>query len=170
MERTLAALRPLRMAHCLSRSTLHTPVMRPRHSVVECRSVLSAYQQKKLFSYTSRMGSKKGGSEDSLGQSVKKSTCCHGSSTSQTVSSTASSASMPTSPRTMEFWSSRQTWNRASVNTFRCLVGCTLGDFGAMWFLQAYYAGLGMGPIMAISSASSVLNSPFHFQAHIPST
>jgi hypothetical protein len=50
------------------------------------------------------------------------------------------------------FWGSRFVWKRAGMNTFRCLVGCSLGDFSAMWFLQYYYPGLGIGTIMAISS------------------
>lgn len=50
------------------------------------------------------------------------------------------------------FWASKSIWKRASVNTFRCLVGCTLGDFSALWFLQAFYPNLGVGTIMGISS------------------
>lgn len=51
-----------------------------------------------------------------------------------------------------EFWSSRPTWRRAGVNTLRCLVGCTAGDFSAMWYLQAFHPDLGVGAIMALSS------------------
>lgn len=63
-------------------------------------------------------------------------------------SSTASIASAA-------FWTSNATWRRATVNTFRCLVGCTAGDFSAMWFLQSSYPELGMEWVMAISSSSS---------------
>ncbi|KAI9147012.1 hypothetical protein HJFPF1_13042 [Paramyrothecium foliicola] len=52
----------------------------------------------------------------------------------------------------LAFWSSRPVWNRAMVNTLRCLVGCTLGDFSAMWYLQTVHPGLGISTIMAISS------------------
>jgi hypothetical protein len=31
-------------------------------------------------------------------------------------------------------------------------VGCTVGDFSALWTLQTYAPELGMGTIMAISS------------------
>ncbi|KAH8647671.1 hypothetical protein BX600DRAFT_475707 [Xylariales sp. PMI_506] len=58
-----------------------------------------------------------------------------------------------------QFWSSRPTWRRAAVNTFRCLIGCTTGDFTAMWFLQAWYPELGIGTIMAISMASGLHTS-----------
>jgi hypothetical protein len=57
-------------------------------------------------------------------------------------------------PTALRFWTSTPTWRRAGINTFRCLVGCTLGDFSTMWFLQAWYPELGVGPIMAISSSS----------------
>lgn len=60
--------------------------------------------------------------------------------------------SAPLSATSAAFWSSRPTWNRASVNTLRCLAGCTLGDFTAMWLLQAYYPDLSMGVVMPISS------------------
>lgn len=61
-------------------------------------------------------------------------------------------STQPASMTSKLFWSSGPTWKRASVNTTRCLIGCTLGDFSAMWFLQMYYSDLGMAPIMAISS------------------
>ena len=53
------------------------------------------------------------------------------------------------------FWGSRPLWRRAGINTFRCLVGCSLGDFSAMWFLQAYHPDIGVGAIMGISSKLS---------------
>lgn len=56
----------------------------------------------------------------------------------------------------LAFWSSKPTWGRAGINTFRCLVGCTLGDFSAMWFLQSCYPEIGIGAIMAISSMFNI--------------
>lgn len=56
------------------------------------------------------------------------------------------------SPTTTVFWASRPTWKRSSINTLRCLIGCTLGDFSALWFLQSFYSDLGIGTIMAASS------------------
>lgn len=52
----------------------------------------------------------------------------------------------------VEFWSVGSVWKRASVNTLRCLVGCTTGDFSTLWYLQAYHPGFGMGATMALSS------------------
>lgn len=52
----------------------------------------------------------------------------------------------------LAFWSSRHTWHRSAVNTARCLVGCTLGDFSALWYMQSAYPDLGMGVIMPVAS------------------
>ncbi|KEQ60992.1 uncharacterized protein M437DRAFT_76949 [Aureobasidium melanogenum CBS 110374] len=57
------------------------------------------------------------------------------------------------------FWTCRGTWKRAGINTFRCLVGCTLGDFSALWALQTYTPDLGMGSIMALSMTSGLSTS-----------
>jgi len=37
------------------------------------------------------------------------------------------------------FWTDTNTWKRASFNTLNCLIGCSIGDFGAIIYLQAYY-------------------------------
>ena len=37
------------------------------------------------------------------------------------------------------FWMHRKTWKRASFNTLNCLIGCSIGDFGMIIYLQAYY-------------------------------
>ncbi|EXK28944.1 hypothetical protein FOMG_14799 [Fusarium oxysporum f. sp. melonis 26406] len=72
---------------------------------------------------------------------------------------TASQPSTPPSITSRDFWTLKSAWKRASVNTTRCLIGCTVGDFAAMWFLQAYYPGLSMGIVMPISMASGVSTS-----------
>lgn len=53
-----------------------------------------------------------------------------------------------------KFWSCQGTWRRASVNTLRCLIGCTSGDFAALWMLQLWYPDLAIPVSMAISSMS----------------
>ncbi|MEM6813728.1 MAG: DUF4396 domain-containing protein [Bacteroidota bacterium] len=37
------------------------------------------------------------------------------------------------------FWKDTFKWKRASFNTINCLIGCSVGDFGMIVFLQAYY-------------------------------
>ncbi|KAL5051283.1 hypothetical protein BDW71DRAFT_170724 [Aspergillus fruticulosus] len=63
------------------------------------------------------------------------------------------------SPLTRRFWTCRSTWRRAGINTLRCLVGCTVGDFAALWTLQTYLPELGMGTIMAASMVSGITTS-----------
>lgn len=36
-------------------------------------------------------------------------------------------------------WRNSKNWKRASFNTLNCLIGCSIGDFGMIIFLQAYY-------------------------------
>lgn len=60
-------------------------------------------------------------------------------------------------PTSIQFWTSAPLWRRASVNTLRCLAGCTSGDFSAMWLLQTFYPEIGIGAIMGVASA--LLNS-----------
>lgn len=50
------------------------------------------------------------------------------------------------------FWACRSTWRRAGLNTLRCLAGCSVGDFIALWTLQSYYPDLGMNAIMLAAS------------------
>lgn len=61
--------------------------------------------------------------------------------------------------RDPDFWTCKSTWRRARINTLRCLVGCTIGDFSALWILQTFYPTLGMGVIMGASSNSTTLSS-----------
>jgi copper chaperone CopZ len=39
----------------------------------------------------------------------------------------------------VHFWGNTENWKRASFNTLNCLIGCSIGDFGMIIFLQAYY-------------------------------
>ena len=49
------------------------------------------------------------------------------------------SPAVATSSSWMTFWGDGHLWNRASFNTLNCLIGCSIGDFGMVFFLQAYY-------------------------------
>ncbi|EQL28830.1 uncharacterized protein BDCG_17166 [Blastomyces dermatitidis ER-3] len=66
---------------------------------------------------------------------------------------------IPSSPLSLSFWKSPPIWKRAMLNTLRCLIGCTIGDFSAMWFLQAYYPDLSVGYIMGVAMASGIASS-----------
>ncbi|OAL47015.1 hypothetical protein IQ07DRAFT_574069 [Pyrenochaeta sp. DS3sAY3a] len=69
--------------------------------------------------------------------------------------------SNPTIPpiTSSRFWASNPTWRRAALNTTRCLIGCTVGDFSMMWYLQAFYPAMAIGPVMAISMSCGIATS-----------
>ncbi|KAE8331398.1 hypothetical protein BDV39DRAFT_189811 [Aspergillus sergii] len=81
------------------------------------------------------------------------------SQTSKKYASTTTTIKPALSIWQVKLWNCRSTWKRAGINTLRCLVGCTLGDFSALWVLQTYYPALGMGTIMAASMASGITTS-----------
>ncbi|PYI29656.1 hypothetical protein BP00DRAFT_427275 [Aspergillus indologenus CBS 114.80] len=86
---------------------------------------------------------------------------CHNSTEHSPQTTSASSAPQP-SPYSIlnrSFWTCRSTWKRARINTLRCLIGCTIGDFSALWMLQSFAPGLGMGTIMGLSMASGITTS-----------
>ncbi|OAL22049.1 hypothetical protein AYO20_11285 [Fonsecaea nubica] len=59
------------------------------------------------------------------------------------------------------FWTSKAIWTRSAINTFRCLVGCTSGDFSTMWYLQSAYPELDNVATMSVSSESMARNTPY---------
>ncbi|KAL2219975.1 hypothetical protein M432DRAFT_631194 [Thermoascus aurantiacus ATCC 26904] len=81
------------------------------------------------------------------------------SSSSNPTTSEHQHGSSKTSPFSRSFWTCRHTWKRAAVNTARCLIGCTSGDFSSMWLLQTYRPELGMGMIMPMSMAAGLFTS-----------
>jgi hypothetical protein len=40
------------------------------------------------------------------------------------------------------FWNDTPVWRRAASNTFTCLIGCSIGDFGMLWYLQTLYPAI----------------------------
>jgi len=36
-----------------------------------------------------------------------------------------------------EFWNDQSIWKRSGFNTLNCLIGCSIGDFGMIIYLQA---------------------------------
>jgi cation transport ATPase len=59
----------------------------------------------------------------------------------------------------ISFWKSAKNWKRASFNTFNCLIGCTIGDFGMIIFLQAYFLGTSMAMQMILAIIAGLLTS-----------
>lgn len=57
------------------------------------------------------------------------------------------------------FWDDRIVWSRASFNTLNCLVGCSIGDFGMIIFLQALYPDTSMFMQMVLATVSGLCTS-----------
>lgn len=57
------------------------------------------------------------------------------------------------------FWKDSKTWKRASLNTLNCLVGCSIGDFGMIFYLQAFHPGVSMSLQMALGTISGLFTS-----------
>jgi len=60
---------------------------------------------------------------------------------------------------TYGFWRNRVNWKRASFNTLNCLIGCSIGDFGMIIFLQAYYPGTPMFVQMILAIIAGLTTS-----------
>ncbi|MGD1960841.1 MAG: DUF4396 domain-containing protein [Fulvivirga sp.] len=57
------------------------------------------------------------------------------------------------------FWSDLPKWHRASFNTLNCLIGCSIGDFGMVFFLQAYYPQTPMVSQMVLAIIAGLCTS-----------
>ncbi|KAF3278453.1 hypothetical protein TWF970_004466 [Orbilia oligospora] len=139
------------------RANLHRSYLSPARYLTPVRSISRGVWNVKSTPVLQKIRWKCSGTNDTKSACSKTSTT---TSTSSTATATATAAgNTTTSSSSAGFWSSRQTWNRAMVNTFRCLVGCTAGDFSAMWYLQAFHPEIGIGSIMAVSMASGLSTS-----------
>ena len=56
-------------------------------------------------------------------------------------------------------WRCKSTWNKASVNTLWCLLGCTIGDFGTILFFQYSSYNLATEYIMLLAIVNGILTS-----------
>ena len=57
------------------------------------------------------------------------------------------------------FWSDAKIWKRASFNTLNCLIGCSIGDFGMILFLQFYFPNTSMMIQMILATATGLATS-----------
>jgi hypothetical protein len=74
----------------------------------------------------------------------------------------------------LDFWKDSEAWKRASQNTLNCLIGCSIGDFGMIIFLQSFYPetplwsmmvlAMTMGLITSILFESTILKIKEHFE------
>jgi cation transport ATPase len=69
---------------------------------------------------------------------------------------------MPAKPKATEkrgFWADKKTWKRASFNTFNCLVGCAIGDFAMIIYLQVYHPQTPMWLQMLLAVIAGLVTS-----------
>lgn len=64
-----------------------------------------------------------------------------------------------TSPPISGFWQDLKVWKRASFNTLNCLIGCSIGDFGMILFLQAYFPTTSMIVQMILATTAGLATS-----------
>ncbi|GAB5372347.1 hypothetical protein AAMO2058_001657600, partial [Amorphochlora amoebiformis] len=57
------------------------------------------------------------------------------------------------------FFGDRVVWKRAAANTTRCLIGCSLGDFSMMFYLQSCHPEISVTVTMIASMLSGLSTS-----------
>ena len=59
----------------------------------------------------------------------------------------------------MEFWYQKDKWVSSSLNTFVCLIGCSIGDFGTILYFQIFTDVTSILVIMPIAIINGILSS-----------
>ena len=56
-------------------------------------------------------------------------------------------------------WKCKHTWKRSSYNTFWCLLGCSIGDFGTIAFFQYMQISWPVSLIMSLAIINGIITS-----------
>jgi len=56
-------------------------------------------------------------------------------------------------------WTCKPTWKKASVNTLWCLLGCSIGDFGTIFFFQISQIDFPLIGIMTLAIINGLITS-----------
>ena len=56
-------------------------------------------------------------------------------------------------------WSCKHTWSRSAKNTFWCLLGCSIGDFGTILFFQLTKIPFPVLAIMVLAIINGIITS-----------
>ena len=64
-----------------------------------------------------------------------------------------------TKPVSSFSWTCRHTWRRSAINTLWCLAGCSIGDFGTIFFFQMTAIEWSTLSIMVLAMVNGVLTS-----------
>ncbi|KAI8594285.1 hypothetical protein EDD21DRAFT_393831 [Dissophora ornata] len=95
----------------------------------------------------------------SIDDNIEKKACCHSQSATTVAANKTFLSHSSLSITSRLFWSDPTTWRTASTNTFRCLVGCTLGDMSMLFYLQSFHPTLSPGIAMALAMGSGIMTS-----------
>ena len=60
---------------------------------------------------------------------------------------------------TAAFWRCKVSHNRATINTLRCLAGCSLGDYSALIYMQMYHPELPLTVSVPIACVTGISTS-----------
>ena len=56
-------------------------------------------------------------------------------------------------------WSCKHTWKRSAKNTMRCVIGCSIGDFGTILFFQLTQTPFPLMGIMILAIINGLITS-----------
>ena len=56
-------------------------------------------------------------------------------------------------------WSCKNTWTKSAKNTLWCLIGCSIGDFGTIYYFQITPHSLSLFLVMSIAIINGILTS-----------
>ena len=56
-------------------------------------------------------------------------------------------------------WNCKTTWRKAKKNTLWCLIGCSIGDFGTIFYFQNVNHSLSNFEVMSIAVINGILTS-----------
>ena len=65
----------------------------------------------------------------------------------------------PISKNDSPFWNDTEKWKRASFNTANCLIGCSMGDFGMIVYVQAAHPHINMFTQMFLATIAGLCTS-----------
>ena len=56
-------------------------------------------------------------------------------------------------------WTCKNTWQKASYNTMWCLIGCSIGDFGTIYYFQIIDHSLSIYVVMLLAIVNGLITS-----------
>lgn len=56
-------------------------------------------------------------------------------------------------------WTCKSTWGKSSYNTLWCLIGCSVGDFGTIYFFQSIDHSLSIYLVMLLAIINGIITS-----------